>query len=173
VAVGTATVIMGASALPFSAWAMTSPRVNPGGSVVVRAIYGTRGDEERDARLEFVTERRIAADLDAMHLPPGSVLVDDFLGFAVPLNSHNPRQFVITSDRDFQAVLSDPADAGVLYVLVPERSGLGLLDAVNRRYPDLFATGAGMATLVREYANPGRQQPPRWRLYRLHPSTGP
>ena len=166
VAVGVTGVLMVASALPVSAYEMTSPALNPSEWGLVRAAYGAQGAAERRATMRFATERRIAADLDAMHLPPGSVLVDDFLGFAVPLNSRNPRQFVITSDRDFQAVLRDPAAAGVTYVLVPEPSGLGRLDAVNRRYPDLYAGGAGEATLVRTYSNRSDRSPASWRLYR-------
>jgi hypothetical protein len=172
-AMGAATVVMVALALPVSAYEMTSSQVNPSESVLVRATYGARGGAELRAELRFTTERRIAADLDTMHLAPESVLIDDFLGFAVPLNSRNPKQFVITSDRDFRTVLSDPAASGIEYVLVPEPANLGLLDAVNRRYPFLYARGAGMpATLVRQYANGGDVPPARWRLYRLRPETG-
>ena len=39
----------------------------------------------------------------------GTVLVDDFLGFVIVMSSSNTEQFVITSDRDFQQVLADPA----------------------------------------------------------------
>jgi hypothetical protein len=152
-AVGVTTVLMVASALPVSA-------------VPVRATLGPPA-EPPEVPAWFGTDRRIAADLDAMDLPPGSVLVDDFDGFPVPLNSRNPRQFVITSDRDFQTVLSDPAAAGVVYVLVPAQASR---DAINRRYPTLYANGAGMATLVREYAS---RNGGNWRLYRLHPETGP
>lgn len=173
VAGGVMMVLLVASALPVSASEMTSPRLNPSEWGLVRAVYGVRGDAEQRAMRRFVTERRIAADLDAMNLPPGSVLLDDFLGFGIPLDSRNPRQFVITSDRDFQTVLSDPAAAGVTYVLVPEPASLGLLDAINRRYPTLYANGAEMATLVRQYANQGDRLPAYWRLYRLRPEAGP
>jgi hypothetical protein len=170
---GAATLLMVGFALPVSAYEMMSPVYNPSESVVVRATVGELSSAEQRATQRFVTERRIAADLDALQLTPGSVLVDDFLGFAVPLNSRNPRQFTITSDRDFQAVLADPGAAGVRYVLVPEPSNLGLLDAVNRRYPKLYANGGGMATLVREYANQSDVPPAHWRLYELLPDTGP
>jgi hypothetical protein len=89
----------------------------------------------------------------------------------VPLNSQNPRQFAMTSDRDFQAVLADPGGAGVRYVLVPEPANLGLLDAVNRQYPRLYSNGGGMATLVKEYANQSDVPPAHWRLYELLPET--
>lgn len=122
----------------------------------------------RQAR--FVTGRRIATDLDAMDLPLGSVLLDDLLGLALPLNSRNPLQFVTRSDPDFPAVLSDPAASGVLYILVPRRSGPGLLDAVNHRHPTFYADGAGMGSLVREYES---RDGGHWRLYRLRPPPPP
>jgi hypothetical protein len=172
VVLGVATVLMVGSALPVSAYEMMSPAFNPSESVVLRASVGPHAEAERRATLRFVTERQISADLDERGLPAGSVLVDDFLGFAVPLNSQNPRQFAITSDRDFQAFLSDPAGAGVRYVLVPEPANLGLLDAVNRRYPKLYAGGGGMATLVKEYTNQSDVPPAHWRLYELLPDAG-
>ncbi|PZS00815.1 MAG: hypothetical protein DLM67_00570 [Candidatus Nephthysia bennettiae] len=170
--VGAATLLMVGFALPVSAYEMMSPAFNPSESVVIRASVGAQTPAERKAMQRFRTERQIAADLDALELPPGTVLVDDFLGFAVPLNSQNPRQFAITSDRDFQAVLADPGGASVRYVLVPEPTNLGLLDAVNRQYPKLYASGGGMATLVKEYANQSDVPPAHWRLYELLPETG-
>lgn len=169
VVVAVATLLMVGFALPVSAYEMMSPAFNPSESVVLRASVGEQSDAQHRATQRFMTERDIASDLDAMELPPGTVLVDDFLGFAVPLNSQNPRQFAMTSDRDFQAVLADPQAAGVRYVLVPEPANLGLLDAVNRQYPKLYANGGGMATLVKEYANQSDVPPAHWRLYELLP----
>ena len=118
-----------------------------------------------------IRERRIAADLDALRLAPGTVLLDDFLGFAMPLSSRNPTQFAITSDRDFQSILADPAGNGIRYVLVPDPVEQGRLDAVNRRSPSLYANGAGMATLVRQYPNDADRV--GWRLYHLKPEANP
>ena len=108
--------------------------------------------------------RAIDADLDRLNLPPGSVLLDTFEGNPIVLNSSNPSQFVITSDRDFQAVVDDPAAFRVQYVLVPPPTGLGGLDSINRAHPGFFENGAGMATLVREYGPASV-----WRLYRINP----
>jgi hypothetical protein len=109
----------------------------------------------------------VGATLDAMHLPDSSVLLDVFLGFGIVVNSDHPRQFVITPDRDFKAILADPAAFGVRYLLVPPPDReLGELDALNRQYPTIYADGAGIATLVREFS----QFSPyfAWRLYRLN-----
>jgi hypothetical protein len=117
------------------------------------------------------TATSVSRDLDARHLPSGSVMVDSFTGFAIVLQSDNPRQFVITNDRDFRLALTDPAGSGVQYLLVPspgDPASLTSLDALNRTYPALFKTGGGMATLVREFD--GGSGAPSWRLYRLVPN---
>jgi hypothetical protein len=76
--------------------------------------------------------RQVAADLDAMALPEGAVLTDAAYAFGVVLASDRPKQFVITPDRDFAAVLSDPAAHGVRYLLLSAR---GAADAVrNERF---------------------------------------
>jgi hypothetical protein len=105
-----------------------------------------------------------------MHPGRGSVLVDDFLGFVIVMASEHPDQFVITPDRDFQAILADPAQAGVRYVLVPPDRDLGSLDAVNRAYPHIYDSGAGIATLTNQF-NDASDLGRNWRLYRLTPQN--
>jgi hypothetical protein len=86
----------------------------------------------------------------------------------VVMTSEHSDQFVITSDRDFQAILADPAQAGVQYLLVPPDRDLGLLDAINRAYPHIYENGAGVATLVKQF-NDGSDLGRNWRLYLLTP----
>jgi hypothetical protein len=104
--------------------------------------------------------RRAAAAIDRLDLAPGSVLMDTATGNPVVLQSAHPDWFVITPDRDFERILADPVTFGVRYVVVTDSA----LDAVNRAYPGLYATGAGMATLVGTYNEAGTGG---WRLYRL------
>jgi hypothetical protein len=114
--------------------------------------------------------KHLASYLDMKDLPAGSVVVDTFTP-CVPgliLQTGRPRQFVITNDRDFQAVLADPATFGARYLLVPQRGGFGDLDALNRAYPSLYAGGAGIASLEHEFNEPGC---PRFRLYRVAPAA--
>jgi hypothetical protein len=164
-AAGSAALLMVLAAVPVSAVEMFDDHLNPADGVQVRALFDRRTVAERRAAARFTTERRIAGDLDAMRLPRDSVLLDDFLGFAVPLASRDPQQFVITSDRDFPATVADPAGSGIRYLLVPEPVEQGRLDALNRRYPSLYENGGGMARLVRTYPNAGDGV--SWRLYRL------
>jgi len=149
------------AALPIAAVALLDDTLNPvsgGLKSIVAPVNAAASDQP------WVANRQVASDLDKMGLGPGAVLVDDFLGFSIAVASGNPRQFVLTSDRDFAGILSDPAGSGVQYVLVPDPAYLGSLDAVNRQYPSLYATGAGVAVLVRQYGGPSA-----WRLYRLQP----
>jgi hypothetical protein len=80
------------------------------------------------------------------------------------MNSSHPHQFVITSDRDFQRVLADPATFDAHYLLIPPPEGYGALDAVSRAYPSLYANGAKGAKLVTTFSEPGC---PKLRLYRV------
>jgi hypothetical protein len=114
----------------------------------------------------YVAARHIADDLDARGLPDGSVLIDTFLGFPIVLDSVHQKQFVVTADRDFQQVLADPGSFEVGYILVPAGGGLGTLDAVERKWPGMYSSGGGIATLVEDYsgADTGGFN---WRLYRI------
>jgi hypothetical protein len=134
-----------------------------------------RGDANRIGDLrQYLAGEEVAAYLDALpdtEVPPGSVLVDTFIGFPIVLQSRKPARFVITSDRDFRMHLADPATTEVRYVLVPPIAGLAGLDAVNRQWPGMYANGAGVATLVQTFAPPLPGIPGgeayQWRLYRI------
>ena len=65
----------------------------------------------------------IAAHLDRQHRPGGSVLMDSFVGWAVWLASDDTKQFVITSDYDFVAVLNRPWDFGITYIVMRNPDG--------------------------------------------------
>jgi hypothetical protein len=108
---------------------------------------------------------RVAAAIDALDLSKGSVLLDVASGNPIVLQSAHPDWFVITPDRDFARVLAAPASFGVRYLVVSRQGGEGALDALNRVYPDLYATGAGMATLVGSFDEDGTGG---WRLYRMN-----
>jgi hypothetical protein len=153
-------------ALPAAGFAMLDATLDPYGGIPLQSIFSTRPDGAVGGRLNWSTARAVAQDLDRRQLGEGKVLVDDFLGFPIVVTSTNPRQFVITSDRDFKAVLADPKGTGAEYILVPQPGYFGNLDAVNRTYPTLFDAGAGMASLVEEFPAKGLNDT-TWRLYRL------
>jgi hypothetical protein len=93
----------------------------------------------------------------------GPILIDTFRGYSIVLFADLPDLFVKTQDRDFQAILNDPAGHGVKWVLVPEsRPGDTIADWLQVTYPDLWEDGAPWATLYKDFG--------AWRLYRVTPS---
>jgi hypothetical protein len=110
----------------------------------------------------------MASYLDRLHLPDGSVIMDTFNGWEVWLDSQHKKQFVITSDYDFTSALNAPVQHGIQYILVSEPSQDGGADAINQRYPTLYATGAGIASLVMTVPRTSVDKS-TWRLYRVNP----
>lgn len=161
-----------APSIPTSAAAMVDRRMAPEESARVGFVFGveTRTNGEGDVRDQFPSVDRMARYLDAKKLDSGSVLMDTF-NPCVPslvLRSERPRQFVITNDRDFERTVADPQLFGVGYILVPHSGGIGNLDAINRTYPSLYETGAGLATLEKEFDSAAC---PAFRLYRVPPRS--
>jgi hypothetical protein len=109
---------------------------------------------------QYEVGREVAAYVDSLGLRDGQVLVDVSSGFPVVLQSMRPRQFVITTDRDFQAALASPQSFGVRYLLVPEDVGYAQLDALNRAYPGIYSNPSGIGTIVRTFSSGGNS----WRL---------
>ena len=107
----------------------------------------------------------IADYLDPQHLPHGSVIMDTFAGWGVWLYSDDPKQFVITSDYDFPTALNRPWDNNIRYILVSNPALNDAPDAVNLRYPSLWADGAGIGRLV--YSAVGATGQERWRIYEV------
>jgi hypothetical protein len=66
------------------------------------------------------------------------VVTDSAYAFAIILASRHPRQFVITPDRDFPAILADPRGHQVRFLLV---SANGAADAVRAAYPHTGTAG--------------------------------
>ena len=162
--------------VPITAWGMSLPGYAPQeyalGAVINPApdsVNPRKATEHRIART-FSTERQIARYLDDLHLPEGSVITDTVYGFAIIAASRHPKTFVIPSDPDFVRLLNDPSAAGIEYLLVVPPTGRGVSDAINRRYPTLYNTGADIATLELEMPNDGEGQP-NWRLYRVNEPT--
>lgn len=155
-----------AVSLPVSALTLADHRLaREETATVLAAVDPARATAaDRQHLLVFRTEHGVADDLDALHLPEGAVLTDAASSFGIVLASADPRQFVITSDLDFAAVLARPAAHHVRFLLVPDPAAAPH-DALVTAYPRLYATGAGMSTLVRTW--PSTSSNEDWRLYRL------
>lgn len=98
-------------------------------------------------RAGFEMASAVSAYVDALELKDGAVLIDVAVGYGVVLQSHNPEQFVITPDRDFQAIVQDPSNFGVRYFLVSDYP----LDALNRSYGDVLRLSSSPFQLVEDW----------------------
>lgn len=144
-------------------WTMSQPQIGREEFQFVQKI------SDRDATLPnsrtYRDERAVAQYVDD-NLQGELILIDTFLGFAVPLFADDPRQFVITSDRDFEDVVAAPAGK-VGYMLVPPPVGyFGQTDRINARYPRLYAGGEDWVVLAKEFGGEAA-----WRLYRVLPGS--
>lgn len=167
-----------AVAVPVTAWAMGQPRYAPQ-EYALGAVLAPDPDDvsvrkatEHSIAASFGTERQIARYLEGLNLPESSVITDTVYGFAVTAASSQPETFVVPSDSDFVALLNDPENNGVEYLLAVPPTGRGISDALNVRYPTLYETGADIATLELEIPNDGDSQP-TWRLYRVNEPIAP
>jgi hypothetical protein len=172
----TATVVgMATLSVPIATAGMVSNQLNHSEAYALQAAIsrGRLTPEQMKASRRFVVERQVAAYVDSLHLKRGAVLVDDFVGFAVVQASSRSDQFIIPSDRDFKASLSDLAGSGVQYLLVPAPNSLqlGSLDAVNSEYAHVYDTGAGLGVLDRTFIDHSGTRDD-WRIYRVTPPNG-
>lgn len=115
--------------------------------------------------MPYANEGRVASYLDRLRLPDGSVLADSLDCWPVIIQSEHPKQFIISSDRDFSSTLRHPYRHRLLYFLVPGPARLAPLDSINRAYPTMYRNGAGRAVLVKAF--PVDPLGAGWRLYRL------
>jgi hypothetical protein len=161
-------VALAAPALLSSTAAMADPRIGREEHVNLGYIFhaNVRTTGINDEQHRPTASDNIARYLDGLDLPNGSIIVDTFTSCIpfIVLASHHPKEFVITNDRDFKPVLADPATFKARYILaVPPKFGGGV-DAITRAYPDLYETGATIATKVREFDESGC---PPFRLYEV------
>ena len=153
--------------LPVAAAGMLNRTIAIEESRDVTALLGPHraaADRPGAAVRTFALEAAVASYLDDLDLPRGAVLMDVFSAFPIVLFSDHPSQFVITTDRDFKQALADPSSFGVRYLLAPSIQGHGVLDAVNKAYPELALTS--------EFARPVHVFPAlgtssTWTLYEL------
>jgi hypothetical protein len=96
----------------------------------------------------------------------GAILCDSSDCFAFNVNAPDPKLFVVTSDRNWEAALNQPLVYGVEYFLVPRPANAQANDRLNQQYPGLFDYGGGFSTLV------GTTHDGQWRLYRVTGPTG-
>ena len=107
---------------------------------------------------------QVAPLVEALDTDHGLIACDSTTCFPVILNVKHPDRFVVTSDRDFQAVIAQPQVYHVEYFLVLDPAQGGSRDELNIIYPGLYEDGGGFSIRVGD-AGP-------FRLYRVVGPTG-
>jgi hypothetical protein len=156
------------TSLPLSLTATLNPAIDGSDASAIQTLF-TSGPLTRlqtYAEERYVEDKYIAAHLDSLKLKTGTVLMDDFNTYPIFLASDNPTQFVITPDLDFTRILADPVAYGVQYFIVPNPAQGGILDALNRAYPGIYTSGAGLGKLVATYIDPSGYGP-NLRLFKV------
>jgi hypothetical protein len=154
-------VLLVVPSFPSTARAMTDMRLAREEAPQLRAIGEVLAGHPRTGPLRrWDGDHAVAQAIAAMHLPPGSVLLDATDGFAIILASDDPSTYVITPDRDFKETLADPALWNVRYILVAPTHHV-----IEQAYPGIFETGARIGHLVRDFL--GEYGDYEWRLYRV------
>ncbi|WPC43603.1 glycosyltransferase family 39 protein [Clostridium sp. JS66] len=101
--------------------------------------------------LIITNESHKVADYINSDLSDEIILSDSFLTSGILVNVQNVDNLVISSSLNFKEAVKNPWKYGVTYILVPDKSGIGKLDAINTQYPDLYKYGAEWCTLVKEF----------------------
>ncbi len=155
-------IVVVASADAGTVWALQNPVLgHPDGSVIVNAFHGRSmmnlGDDD------FTLLNPVIQYIDAH--PHMTVLADSFNAWPILIRSHNLKQFVITSDYNFAAILHNPKGR-VSAFLVPRPIGVSQLDAINIAWPHLWSGHVKWAKLIKAFPNSGG-----WKLYAITASA--
>jgi len=137
---------------------------------VARALITDKPLEPAGDYGAFLTGPEIVAQLLKLDKDNGTILCDSSTCFALNMVAPDPKLFLITSDRNFEAAAAQPRTHGVEYFLVPQPGGFGAFDRLNELYPSLWQNGARFAKLVGSGRGGGPEQ--NWRLYRITGPTG-
>jgi hypothetical protein len=98
-----------------------------------------------------LSQKEVADYIDE-NCSDGIILMDSFQTWYVIMSLDSTSNIITTCSYTFEAALEDPSGHNVKYILaLANNGGLGALDAVNVRYPDLYENGADWCTLVMEW----------------------
>lgn len=117
--------------------------------------YGSAGAAGAGAAAEV---REVEAYV-ARNLADGRVFVTDFAGYRYRFHSRSGLPVAHRFDFRPEAARTSSVPA---FLVAARPRGIDAFDGVHRRYPDLYAEGAGFAVLEREFEN--------WRIFRIVPA---
>jgi hypothetical protein len=158
-------VVAGVAAL----WAMSEPSLAPETEhVVVRSVLSGDSAEELGFENSILRAKPIAEALEESVLRDGGrVVVEQLRGFAIATNldrDYLNDQLILTPDRRFDRIVSNPQRFDVQYFLVPNPAVFPA-DAIVRARPKLWSGHDTNFVLVTDFA--GIPTPEQWRLYEV------
>lgn len=114
--------------------------------------YETLGGEEFRAmggRPDVNHEgQKIIADIINKKYADKKIMFDSFVASIIIMNLDHPENLITTTSDEFDKAVKNPVGYGVDYIVTVHNQGVGLLDAFNREYPDIFEKGAPWAEFV-------------------------
>ena len=156
-------VVLGLSNI-VSAGTLGDPTMSTQESPLIAALTTNRTLEQLNLPSAIDAGMALAPKVAALASDHGLIACDSTVCFPIILNAADPKQYVVTSDRDFQAVINQPQVYHVEYFLVMDPARGGGRDELNDLYPDLYQDGGGFSVLV--------GQAGAYRLYRIVGPTG-
>ena len=152
---------------PVTFWAMAHPTLGQEESKEVTALLSGKQAEQVGYYNPIEDLKPVAQHLEEVVFPENRrVVVDSFEGWPVATSispSNLKRLLIVTPDHRFKAVLESPRSYDVTYFLVPNPD-VSPQDAINRRYPKLWAGAQPGFELVERYPAEDQHE---WRLYQV------
>ncbi len=151
-------VLLLVPSIPATAAGMFNPGIGTLEVQEIGAVFATHPNTNQKVAISsYKWVKGTGASIDAMHLPNGSIVVNN-ANRCIPelvTRSSDPRVFVIPNDRDFARILADPLTFHAHYLLLPKPSAAPA-DSIDLLYPTLFKSGAGISHLVTTFPAGGR-----------------
>jgi hypothetical protein len=111
----------------------------------------------------FIIQGEVA-DYINQNCSDGILLLDSFETYYVILNLDSTDNVITTCSYIFEEAVKNPYEHEVKYILTVNPSGLGVSDAINKYYPDLYENGASWCTLEKDFGD--------YRLYKVSVMPG-
>lgn len=160
-------LVLGIPGIVGSTLAMGNTHIGPAEEAALGWLFKPAHSPAELQTEEFLpSAQQIARKVDQLGFGESSIVLDTFnCGSLIVMNSRDPHQFIITSDRDFEEIVADPLAFGVSYLLVPDNDQG--IDAISVAHPGIFLggrTGDMQTQIVAQYKTTGC---PEYRLLRV------
>lgn len=103
-----------------------------------------------DKEDELSAQNKIAETINARY-SDSVILMDSFMTSKVILSLDKPENIITTTHDNFDLAIIQPIHEDVEYILIPKPAGVGLLDAINHTYPDMYDHGTQWLELVEDF----------------------